>query len=200
VDAKGRRVWVDFDNDSGKAGAALAVRNNLLPEEAPRRYSISAGMALADYWLISSNDSEERHKGHHAIDPHRAADYDLEMHGPNGYFCHLRGIAARSDEAAPEVSVRYDHAAGDVVLTYANAGAAACTVKTVLHYGEPEVVRMVKLAAGGKSEDRWRLEGSNGWFDLSVSCVEAPLYLRRFAGHVETGKPSMSDPGSYIEA
>ena len=199
VDAKGRRVWVDFENDSGKAGVALAVRNNLLPDEAPRRYSISAGKTLADYWLISSNDSEERHKGHHAVDAHRAADYDLEMHGPNGYFCHLRGIAARSDEAAPEVSVRYDHAAGDVVLTYANAGAATCMVKTVFHYGEPELVRTIQLAAGGTSEDRWRLEGSNGWFDLSVSCAEAPLYLRRFAGHVETGKASTSDPMGYVE-
>jgi phospholipase C len=60
-------------------------------------------------------------------------------------------------------------------------------------------VRTVQLAASEKNEDRWRLEGSHGWFDLSVSCVEAPLYLRRFAGHVETGKASTSDPMGYVE-
>jgi phospholipase C len=33
-----------------------------------------------------------------------------------------------------------------------------------------------------------------GWYDVSVTSDASPRYLRRLAGHVETGRPSVSDP------
>ena len=32
------------------------------------------------------------------------------------------------------------------------------------------------------------------WYDLSVTTTADTTYLRRFAGHVETGLPGLSDP------
>jgi phospholipase C len=33
-----------------------------------------------------------------------------------------------------------------------------------------------------------------GWYDVSVTSAGNPQYLRRLAGHVENGSPSVSDP------
>jgi phospholipase C len=35
---------------------------------------------------------------------------------------------------------------------------------------------------------------SNGWYDLAVTSDHDHAFLRRLAGHVETGRPSTSDP------
>jgi phospholipase C len=40
----------------------------------------------------------------------------------------------------------------------------------------------------------WELESSHGWYDLSITLAGSPIYLRQLAGHVETGRPSISDP------
>jgi phospholipase C len=33
-----------------------------------------------------------------------------------------------------------------------------------------------------------------GWYDITITSHADPAYLRRLAGHVETGRPSISDP------
>jgi phospholipase C len=35
---------------------------------------------------------------------------------------------------------------------------------------------------------------SKGWYDITITSHADPAYLRRLAGHVETGAPSISDP------
>ncbi len=48
---------------------------------------------------------------------------------------------------------------------------------------------------GGESFSRqWGLKGQSGWYDLVVTLANDPGYQQQFAGHVETGQPSMSDP------
>jgi phospholipase C len=194
VDRKTRRLVVEFMN-AGKAGAALSVRNGLQMDEGPRRYSISAGQGVMDYWLISSNrsddDEDDDGKPKKDLMPRHDPDFDLEMHGPNGWFAQMRGVIARAHEAVPEVAVRYD--SGNVALKLTNSGLAACSLRIGQGYAKG-AERMVALAAGESKEERWELAESHGWFDLTVTCEGAPLFLRRFAGHVETGKVSVSDP------
>jgi phospholipase C len=38
------------------------------------------------------------------------------------------------------------------------------------------------------------LSGSFGWYDFSVTSDADPQWLRRAAGHVETGRASRTDP------
>ncbi len=54
--------------------------------------------------------------------------------------------------------------------------------------------RTWELFPGQRIDDYWDLRGSHGWFDLTISDGTASGFLRRFAGHVETGRPSTSDP------
>lgn len=38
------------------------------------------------------------------------------------------------------------------------------------------------------------LGGSRRWYDLTVTAEGDKAFLRRFAGHVENGRPGVSDP------
>jgi phospholipase C len=55
----------------------------------------------------------------------------------------------------------------------------------------------LRLAA--TAEDHWPSASTDNWFDLSITTEESPTFLRRFAGHVETSKPSQSDPATFTE-
>jgi hypothetical protein len=74
-----------------------------------------------------------------------------------------------------------------------NRGHKAVRLKVSNAYGH-RGARTFELAPGAHVDDYWDLRGSRGWYDLTVS-DERPLgFVRRFAGHVETGRPSTSDP------
>ena len=47
---------------------------------------------------------------------------------------------------------------------------------------------------GAASQSTWDLRGSDHWYDLTVSLENDPTFIQRLAGHVETGRPSRTDP------
>jgi phospholipase C len=54
----------------------------------------------------------------------------------------------------------------------------------------------VKVPASGRPRELyWNLNGTGQWYDFVVTCDEDSSFYRRLAGHVETGGPSVSDPG-----
>ena len=50
------------------------------------------------------------------------------------------------------------------------------------------------LQRGRAFEKRWHLDSSFGWYDLTVTTDADKSFQRRFAGHLENGRDSMSDP------
>ena len=40
----------------------------------------------------------------------------------------------------------------------------------------------------------WSLEEFQGWYDLVITVEQDPTFKYRFAGHIETGRESISDP------
>ncbi|WP_158751018.1 phosphocholine-specific phospholipase C [Acidobacterium sp. S8] len=194
VDSEQSKFWIDFRND-GKAGAAFYARNNLIPHQPPRRYSVSAGSAVSDYWLLSDTGSDRKADKEPRTDP----DYDVVIYGPNGFYGHLRGLIALPGLPDPEVSTRYDHSSGDIYLTCSNHGDVACTLRVVNPYAASEAPHLISLAAHATAEDHWSLGSSSNWFDLIITTSESPIFRRQFAGHVETGRPSMSDPATFTE-
>ena len=174
----GDQFRIEFVN-SGRAGAAFAVHDGTRPEAAPRRYAVSAGDRLTDAWHPVG-------EGWH---------YDLTVYGPHGYLRRFRGALGSRD--VPEGQVSYVDGATTVLLTLTNSGAEAVTVIVEEQYSRSR--RTCTVSPGERQQQEWRLENSSGWHDLAITSANQD-YLRRFAGHVETGRPSTSDPAVYSEA
>jgi len=119
-----------------------------------------------------------------------AGDYSLAVHGPNGFLREFEG-ATRAGEPAPEVLAS---TSGDqLMLQLSNPGTRAITVQVrALDYADP-APRASSLAAGEAEQLRFALEASDHWYDLQVE-LPGTTFRRRLAGHLETGRPSRSDP------
>jgi phospholipase C len=50
------------------------------------------------------------------------------------------------------------------------------------------------VGPGAEATETVDLAASLNWYDVRVTCVDVPGFERRFAGHGEDGRPSISDP------
>jgi phospholipase C len=169
--------WIEFVN-RGRAGAAFSVHDGTRPKSAPRRYAVSAGDRLRDAWQAAGEESR----------------YDLTVYGPHGYLRRFRGLLGSAD--VPEAQVGYIDGAATVLLTLTNSSSQTVTVVVEERYSSAR--QSIAISPSEKVEQRWLLEGSSGWYDITVRSDDTN-YLRRFAGHVETGRSSTSDPAIYSE-
>jgi phospholipase C len=162
--------------NSGRLGAAFFVYDGLQREAPPRRYAVSASKRIEDRWALA-----------------KAGDgYDRRIHGPNGYFAHLRGFA----DDGLEVVIAGKSGTRGVEVRLSNRGTASVTARITDAYGNTPP-RDLELVAGQSQTVPLDLTNSAGWYDIAVTTASAPRYLRRFAGHQEDGKPATSDPGPH---
>lgn len=118
------------------------------------------------------------------------------VHGPNGFLREFSG-----EGAGAEAMVEPSADGGTLLVKLANHGPAACRLTLrPLAYGTAPV-RPVDLAAGASRVIRYPIARNDHWYDLLVE-TPGSTWRRRFAGHVETGKPSKSDPaiGAQVPA
>ena len=125
----------------------------------------------------------------------------IAAYGPNGYLCEFQGntrLAADARHANPEAKIGYDVRNRHVYLQLRNSGRASCSVVVDNAYSHAHA-RSYTLAPGERIEDHFELSSSHGWYDLTITATTLrggdDKVMRRFAGHVETGRPSQSDPG-----
>jgi phospholipase C len=125
--------------------------------------------------------------------------YDFTVHGPNGF---LRRFAAQavarnewngSDIARPEIAEGYDVANGNLQLRLENIGGAHCRF-TIVNAYDPDNVTQHSVRGGDTEQLYLDLRNAHGWYDLAITVDTDAAFVRRLAGHVESGKSSMSDP------
>ncbi|MGY8527444.1 phosphocholine-specific phospholipase C [Paracidovorax citrulli] len=167
--------------NTGTHAAVFHVYDCHQLDRIPRRYMVEAGKRLSDVWN-AGHDNFGR--------------YDLWVLGPNGYHRHFRGDTGRlgATLAAPEIRVCYDIANGDVYAELLNPGAAACrfTIEPVAYRNDGPW--QVDVAPNSTVSQHWALRDSGQWYDFAVTCSSDPSFYRRFAGRVETGQHTVSDP------
>ncbi|MBN3853556.1 phospholipase C, phosphocholine-specific [Paraburkholderia sp. Ac-20340] len=177
VDGRRREVRLVFVNE-GSAGAVFHVYDQLHLERMPRRYTVEAGKQLADEWTPESADDGR---------------FDLWVLGPNGFHRGFIGnVNNPSRGANAEARLRYDAANNTLTLTIENSGSepATCSVKPNAYTSIATYTATVP--AHERVEQSWRLAASGGWYDFTLSAHDG--LARRFAGRLETGKDSISDP------
>ncbi|MEU5025855.1 phosphocholine-specific phospholipase C [Streptomyces milbemycinicus] len=160
----------------GRAGAHFHV-TSATDAAGPWGYTVEAGKRLSGSW-----DTAEREQG----------AYDFTVHGPGGFLRRFTGHSA-DGLRGPEVSTRHDRKAGQVRLTLTNEGATTVTLTVTDAYGKARPATY-RLRPGAHTVHTADLRRSHQWYDLSVASDHDRGFLRRLAGHVETGRAGVSDP------
>jgi phospholipase C len=154
---------------------------------APRAYAVSADDWLKDSWLISDFEG---------------GNYHLLVYGPNGFF---REISGNEKDPLIDVTMKYetdlkrrDLLTGSVSLGIGNRLQKEIMIELIDNaYGTPK--KELALAAAGTGKSKARLitiptSKSHGWYDFSVRISGNNSFERRYAGRVETGSESFTDP------
>lgn len=150
-------------------------------------YAVEAGDQLTDSWPVIDFDK---------------SIYHLRVYGPNGFYREFKGS---NGEPVIEVECRYDTDlkrkdlfTGDLTLQVRNKGSKAIEVEIIDNaYKTPKITKKVealnnpKFAGSGISIGTGK---SYGWYDFTVRIKGNNSFERRYAGHVETGLASKTDP------
>jgi len=169
--------------NTGTATAVFHVYDRLRLGDIPRRYTVEPGKQLAGSWTPVANGA-----------------YDLWLLGPNGFHRHFTGNALRTAAAAqpnPDVQVSHERLSGDLLVKLVNTGSVACTFQLRANKYFPTTVSEHTVVARSETMLRLPLVASARWYDFSVKVKGQADFSRRFAGRVETGAPSVSDPAMF---
>jgi phospholipase C len=144
-------------------------------------YAVSAGDSLRDSWHLDS---------------FKDGQYHLKAYAPNGFFREFRG-----SDKHPMVSVKclYEESkskrqlTGNLVIKLENHSAIAKKI-LLKDVGYRQKLPTISLSSGEEKSIVIDLQSSFGWYDLRVEVETFSGWYERFAGHVETGKISKTDP------
>jgi phospholipase C len=190
----------NLNNDRTRFGIRLEARNQQFGERAAgspfviyartgrgnvevRDYAVAAGTRLEDSWALGDFEN---------------GVYHLRVYGPNGFYREFIGTA---DDPPIAVRLAYDRKApsaaalsGDVTFDVANRDAQEpCSIE--FHdnaYRTADIHRSVEPSTEVMVEIDTK--PGLGWYDLSVRIDGKEPFRRRYAGRVETGLWSHSDP------
>jgi len=180
LDSARSLLSLTFDNH-GRAGAVFHVYDRRHLERVPRRYTVEAGKQLRGSWTLHED----------------AGVYDLWVLGPGGFFRHFVGVSHAAEPfalAPPELRVGYDSPSGNLYVVLKSASTRASTFTIAANAYFEQAPLRVAVAANTQTARYFWLRSSGHWYDFSVTVDEHPNWLRRFAGRVETGLHSISDP------
>ena len=144
-----------------------------------RAYAVAAGQSVTDSWELQGFEQSV---------------YHLLVCGPNGF---LREFAGTAED--PQVQIRCEYRreksgyTGDIELRIANHGDRATTLH-IKDHGYTTGDQTALVSPGSSRSFVFALAKSHHWYDFSATIAGANRFLRRFAGRVETGKSSFSDP------
>jgi len=119
--------------------------------------------------------------------------YAIDVHGPNGFYRSFTG-----DPQAPAVQVhtayeqRGPQLTGNLQVHLRNTGQHPLTIELQDNsYKTAAATRTI--LAGHEASITIDLQKNHGWYDFTVKSAGAKSESR-YAGRVETGRPSFTDP------
>lgn len=173
--AAARSIALVFVNE-GAAGAVFHVYDRLRLSHVPRRFTVEAGRTLAASWEAPDGR------------------YDLWVLAPNGFHRHFAGDLGPQTAAAQEVDFLLHADSDECEIVLRNRASAPVAYRFQANSYVDQAPWLITLQPGQTARRRWLVQGSGNWYDFSLRIPAQPLYLRRWAGRIETGRDSISDP------
>jgi phospholipase C len=175
IDASGAAFQIEFVN-TGRATGVFHVRSGS-DAHIPRSYTVEPNKSLSGSWNLGAIG---------------VADCNLTVHGPNGFLRAFKGSVAALRRAQLDVRTDYDEKNADLTLVIRNLSTQPATVFVFDNYKGKSIELPVQ--AGATVFDRRSLSRESGWYGLVIAVEAEPSIGYHLAGHVENGKPSISDP------
>jgi phospholipase C len=171
VDLAANNIELHFRN-TGKAAAVFHVRC-ATGQFAPRTYTIDVNDNTTDTITLTGSA------------------YDISVFGPNGFLRRFAGhLGANSADLA--LRLLYEAEFESVELEIHNRTNKVQHVTVVEAYTGNTVKRTIP--AHDACEQSFGLKRSSGWYDLRVTTDSDSAFGAQLAGHLETGKDSITDP------
>lgn len=147
-----------------------------------RNYAVAAGKSLVDQWRIADFEN---------------ARYFLQVYGPNGFFREFKG-----NSQDPDISIKAVYQplpqspqtlSGKLLMQLHNRTKATQTI-SIKDNAYRQGNKTVVLKAGQKTDIVLDLTKSHDWYDVTVTVQGQEAFARSYAGRVETGRDSTTDP------
>ena len=162
------------------AGVPFMVYARYKDDVQVRSYAVLPSDSISDSWRLADFEG---------------GDYHLEVHGPNGFFRSFMG--AKSDTAVDimchyQTTKNINKLTGNISITMRNESTSASTVEITDHY--TQTTQTQQLDAHASSSVVFDLSKTYNWYDISVKTKGNSSFEKRYAGKVETGKETFTDP------
>jgi phospholipase C len=169
-------VELSFAN-TGRTGVVFHVYDRKHLDRIPRRYTVGRKDELAGEWDVRADGGA----------------YDLWVLGPNGFHRHFTGNVSREPNA--EIRVEYNQHHGGLRLVMRNRGDAPARflLSANAYYPRAEPLNF-RVGARAGQDFFIPLKRTANWYDFTVRVEGLEAFSRRFAGRMETGRHSLSDP------
>ncbi|MEX6690637.1 phospholipase C, phosphocholine-specific [Danxiaibacter flavus] len=145
-------------------------------------YAVAAGDTITDEWSLSSFENQS---------------YHLRVYGPNGFY---REFIGNSKDPITEISCKYElekndkkKLTGNVQLFIRNASAKGQVIE-IIDNAYKSAKRSINVNAGSSITVIIDTSKSHNWYDFTARVKGFEEHARRYAGRVENGKPTKSDP------
>ncbi len=157
--------------NQGRAGAVFHTRSSGGPSGIrARMFTVQAGHNLNTTEAVSTPDG-----------------YDIEIHGPNGWYRRLAG----GHTAGLDVSARRCGSGDEIEFVVTNAGAVTDVAVLDGYLGGRPLTRRLPP---GRRMTVTATNDAYGWYDLTITSSIDASFVRRLAGHGENNRSSVSDP------
>jgi phospholipase C len=147
-----------------------------------RNYAVEAGQTLADSWALADFEGGR---------------YYLRVYGPNGFFREFKGGV---NDPLAELNIHYSREpsnpgqfTGGVEISANNLDGQQTLAIDIQNHALGSATHTHPLKPNQRASIQLEPHPS-GWYDFTVCIAGASEFKRRYAGRVETGKWSTSDP------
>ncbi len=145
-------------------------------------YAVVPGDSVSDEWAITSFEGQM---------------YHLRTYAPNGFYREFKGNSQDPEIQLTTVEERHTQSGkftGNLILHVENLHKEKEYTVLINDNAYKTTAIQKKVSGQGTQNITLNLEKSFGWYDFSVRIAGFDTFEQRFAGHVETGEDTFTDP------
>lgn len=168
--------WFSLNTETDDAAEGEAPKEESYEKMRRWSFAVKVGDKISYYWPLAGFSDQK---------------YQVEIHGPNGFFREMRGDAKGQE---PEVHCENRKGNQLVLKVKSPPGMTQATEISVEFLAYYNAKTMKIINPGEALELPISLIESSGWYDLQIKVQGNDVFSRRYAGRVENGESSITDP------